>query len=120
MSLPSIQEYLPELFKMAEEEEQKPLLTPEVLRAGLKGAIVTGLGTGIGYGTGKLLGYGADAASRKLTGQSIPPHYFPVALGLLGTVAGAAEAARMSNYKELLRHAYEQQHNRTRNPRTGK
>jgi len=120
MSLPSIQDYLPELFKTAEEEERKPLLTPEVVRAGLKGAVITGLGTGIGYGAGKLLGYGADAVSKKLTGQPVPTHYFPAALGVLGTVAGAAEAARLGNYKELLRHAYEQHGNRTGNPRTGK
>lgn len=119
MSLPSIHDYLPELFKTAEEEE-RPLITPDVLRAGLKGALVTGLGTGIGYAGGKLIGHGVDAASKKLTGQPFPTHYFPMALGALGTALGAAEAVRMSNYKELLRNAYQQRGNRAGDQRTGK
>lgn len=109
--LPHIADYLPELFKQAEEDEKPIPATKDVLRAGLHAALITAGGTGLGYGLGKLVGYGADRISKKFTGQPIPPHYFPAALGVLGTIGGAAEAARMSELKEILRNAYQ---NRTK------
>lgn len=112
MSLPSILDYLSdvEVVKIAAEQAEKKerrsiTLSPEVLRAGLLGAAVTAAGTGLGYGAGKLVGMGADALSKRLTGASFPTQYVPPAFAALGALAGAAEAARMKRYKELLQHA---------------
>lgn len=116
MSLPFLFDYLPEVaperVKLAEQEE--PLLTPETLKAGLLGAGTIAAGTGIGYGAGKLLGYGVDAASSRLFGQPIPTEYLPPAFGLLGALASATQSAKvMKTYKELLRDAYQKSQDRT-------
>ena len=122
MSLPFLFDYLPEAaperVKLAEQETP---LTLDTLKAGLLGAGTIAAGTGIGYGAGKLLGYGADAASRRLFGQPIPTTYFPHALALLGAVASAAESAKvMKTYKELLRDAHKKSQDRAARGAAGK
>ena len=120
MSLPSILDYLPEeapvLFKLAAEEpKRKPPITatPSVMRAGLRGALVMAGATGLGYGAGKLVGYGANALSKKLTGKTLNTKYAPIVLAAVGLLGGATEAMRMRKYKELLRDAYENPSNGT-------
>lgn len=112
MSLPSIADYLADenavklAFIEPKKEKQPPIKGDmNVLKAGLKGALITAAGTGIGYGTGKLLGYTLDHLAERTTGQKIPTKYLAPTFAALGLLAGAAEAKRMSLYKELLRNA---------------
>jgi len=118
MSLPFLFEYLPEVapepVKLAEEMPSAGVpLTKDTMLAGLLGAGTIAAGTGLGYGAGKLLGYGADLASQRLFGHPVPTEYLPPALGVLGGLAGAVQSAKvMKKYKELLRHAYEESQSR--------
>ena len=113
MSLPFVFDYL--MIKTAEEQQERepPPLTGSSLKRGLQGAAAIALGTGAGYGAGKLIGYGADALSKKFTGQSIPTKYFPPAVAGLGLLGSLALVAQRKRYEELLRNAHQNSTDRT-------
>lgn len=113
MSLPFVLDYL--MLKTAEEppKREPTLLTRSSLKTGLQGAAAIALGTGAGYGAGKLLGYGADALSKKFTGQPLPTKYFPPAVAGLGLLGSLALVNQRKRYEELLRNANKDSADRT-------